>query len=103
MIVGYRCRQCDAVYLKKSLLCRRCSARDSFEQAQLSGRGRIYSFSTVHAAPARFEKEAPYVLAIIELEEGPRLSGRLSHGEPAIGAEVEIEKIENGIHFFRRV
>lgn len=103
MIVGYRCRQCHAIYLKKNPLCRRCSARDSLEPAQLSGRGRIYSFSVVHAAPARFEKEAPYVLAIIELEEGPRLSGRLSRGEPAIEAEVELEKIENGIHFFRRV
>lgn len=41
---------------------------------ELSGRGTLYSITSVHAAPEAFRDLAPYQVAIIDLEEGPRLA-----------------------------
>jgi uncharacterized protein len=45
-----------------------------FAFAPVSGRGKIFSFVTFHRVyhPA-FEQEVPYVVALVELDEGPRL------------------------------
>ena len=38
---------------------------------EFSGRGEIYSFTTVYYAPPRFKEFEPYTVALIELEEVP--------------------------------
>lgn len=43
-----------------------------------SGKGTVYSYTTIYEAPAGFEQQAPYIEAIIELEEGPRLTAQLT-------------------------
>jgi uncharacterized OB-fold protein len=44
-----------------------------FEFKEVSGRGSVYTYSTVAAAPTGFEDIAPYTVAVIDLEEGGRL------------------------------
>jgi uncharacterized OB-fold protein len=39
----------------------------------MSGRGTVYSFTVVHKGEGQFSGAAPYVLAYVELDEGPRL------------------------------
>ncbi len=59
---------------------------------QFSGKGRIYSFTEVHSPPEGFEEQAPYVLAIVELEEGARVMGQIvdvKKEDVKIGQEVE--------------
>lgn len=60
--------------------------------AKLSGRGEVYSYTVVTEAPEGYEEYAPYVLAIVQLEEGPRLTAQLTDlaGEPHIGMPVEM-------------
>jgi uncharacterized OB-fold protein len=43
-----------------------------------TGRGVVYSYTTVYDAPADFEEQAPYVLALVRLEEGPMLTAQLT-------------------------
>lgn len=54
---------------------------------QFSGRGTVYSYTVMHEASAGFEEGVPYPIAIVELEEGPRITAQLtdveSHEEPA--------------------
>ena len=59
---------------------------------QLSGRGEIYSYTVIQDAPAGFEEQAPYYLAIVKLEEGPMLTAQLTDldGPPEIGMKVEM-------------
>ena len=52
-----------------------------------SGRGEVYSFSTVFNAPEGFEAYTPYTVALIKLEEGPMLTAQLTDVTPS---EVEI-------------
>jgi uncharacterized OB-fold protein len=58
-----------------------------------SGRGTVHSFTVVHRAPPEFVAEAPYVVALVDLEEGPRMMSRLLGVEPAavvVGMPVEL-------------
>lgn len=45
---------------------------------QFSGKGKIYSFTTVYEAPERFKEFEPYVVALVDLEEGPRITTMLT-------------------------
>lgn len=57
------------------------SAEPAWEKA--SGRGTVYSYSIVHQAPyAAFKDDCPYVLAIVELQEGPRMMANILHCPP---------------------
>lgn len=60
---------------------------------EFSGLGKIYSFTTINEPPAGFEEQAPYPVAIIELEEGPMVIAQLTDfgdEEPEIGMPVEM-------------
>lgn len=60
---------------------------------QFSGGGEVYSYTTVYDAPAGFEFQAPYVAALVKLEEGPLVTAQLTDlgDEPVrIGMPVEM-------------
>jgi len=62
------------------------------EDYKLSGRGKVYSYSVVHVPPKELEMIAPYVIAIVELEEGPRITTQIDckPEEVYIGMPVEV-------------
>lgn len=65
----------------------------AWEPYVLSGRGEIYSFSGVRQAPIGFEYVAPYVVALVHLEEGPLVTAQLTdcaEADLAIGQPVEM-------------
>jgi uncharacterized OB-fold protein len=65
--------------------CKQVSWRD------LSGRGRLYAATVIHAAPTAFKDEAPYRVGIVDLEEGMRLATRvIGEGDIRLDAAVEI-------------
>jgi uncharacterized protein len=58
----------------------------------LSGQGTVYSFTTVTTPAEPYESFAPYVLALVQLDEGPLVTAQLTDldGPPAIGLRVEM-------------
>jgi uncharacterized OB-fold protein len=75
-----------------TLLCLDCQSFD-YEWALASGRGTVYSYTVVHhqTHPAF---PVPYTIALVEMEEGPRVVAQLKAEEGAgvsIGAPVRIE------------
>ncbi|MBX9739147.1 MAG: Zn-ribbon domain-containing OB-fold protein [Beijerinckiaceae bacterium] len=88
-----RCKSCQNFWFPPSRTCPHCLSADlAFEN--VSGRGKIYSFVTFHRVyhPA-FEAEVPYVVALVELEEGPRLLTNIlgvSHEEVHCEMAVEV-------------
>lgn len=62
------------------------------ERFTFSGQGTVYSFTTVTEPPAGFEDQAPYVVALIKLDEGPLLTAQVTDfdGEISIGDRVEM-------------
>ena len=69
-----RCGDCSHVYFPARPFCPACSSRD-VDWFTASGRARLYSYVINHRAPPGFE--APYVIAVVELEEGPRMMTNL--------------------------
>lgn len=68
-----RCLDCDRIHYYPRAICPHCGSEE-LEWTTLSGRGRIYSW-TVSRRPAGpgFADLAPYAVALIDLEEGPRM------------------------------
>jgi len=49
----------------------------------VSGKGVVYSWIVVHRSPLReYQEDAPYVIALVDLKEGPRMVGRLVGLDP---------------------
>jgi hypothetical protein len=48
----------------------------------LKGRGKIQTFATVNVAPEGREDEVPYIIVLVELDEGPWLMGNLTGVDP---------------------
>ncbi len=64
------CRACGSRYFPPQPFCPRCSS-DDVEVVRSSGVGVLYSYVITHLPAPGFE--APYVIGVVELEEGPRL------------------------------
>jgi len=99
-----RCRGCDHWRWTPLLACPRCWSEDC-EWAPTAGQGSIYSFTVVHRPvdPARFP--SPYVLAIVELDEGPRMLTNIVDCPPnevEIGMRVAVrfERIDDEISVY---
>ncbi|MBZ0284866.1 MAG: OB-fold domain-containing protein [Anaerolineae bacterium] len=62
------------------------------EQFTFAGTGEVYSFTTVQETPEGFDDQAPYMLALIKLDEGPLITAQLTDvdGEVTIGDRVEM-------------
>jgi uncharacterized OB-fold protein len=58
------------------------------EWVQLSGRGKLYSQTVIHAVPAAFAGEAPIRNGIVDLDEGLRVAARIL-GEPSLDAAMQ--------------
>jgi len=71
-LMGTKCKKCDETYFPPRADCLKC-LNDTFEWIEFSGRGKLHSFTKIYAAPKGFEDIAPYILGIVDLEEGGRL------------------------------
>ncbi len=68
-----RCDACGQFWFPPSERCPHCLSLN-FGWHETKGEGRIYSFVVYHRVyHPGFEGEVPYVVAIVELDEGPRL------------------------------
>ncbi|MBI3696207.1 MAG: OB-fold domain-containing protein, partial [Acidobacteria bacterium] len=62
--------------------------------------GRVYSCTTLHAAAEPFEKDLPFQIAIVELEEGARLTARIRGAAVDVDGVVRWVEERDGVHFF---
>ena len=86
-----RCKDCSTYVFIPRHVCTNCQS-DALEWVESSGRGSVYSLTTVHR-PQRPVFEPPYTVAIIELEEGWHMLTNLVECEPEdvqIGLPVEV-------------
>lgn len=86
-----QCRACQAYIFYPRSICPHCFSAD-IAWVVSSGRGRIYSYTVVHRAFGPFAEETPYVVAIIQLEEGVRMMSRVlgDRADIAIDRPVEV-------------
>ena len=76
-LIGSKCLNCNTIYFPPRQFCQKCRRRGKLEEITLSGLGEILSFTIIKSAPKGFEKQAPYTIGIIKLDEGPTLSAQI--------------------------
>ena len=82
-----RCDACDHAYFPPRPFCPECASRE-VSVFQASGKGRLYSYVINHMKSPGFEP--PYAIAVVELEEGPRLMSNIL-GCPATPEALQLD------------
>jgi uncharacterized protein len=91
-----RCGACAAPQFYPRESCLRCGAADLTWQAA-EGRGTVYALTSVARAPSEeFRSLAPYVIALVDLDEGYRM---MAHGAMglAVGDRVRVQFFQHGV------
>lgn len=88
------CSSCNRIFFPPRESCPVCRRKSmgKMKERKLSGRGEVISYTIIHVGPEDFEEQVPYPIAIIQLEEGPRITGQIVDCEPddvKIGMKVE--------------
>ncbi|HAL49090.1 MAG: Zn-ribbon domain-containing OB-fold protein [SAR202 cluster bacterium] len=71
-----KCNDCNHVFFYPRLHCPECTS-DSVEPMQASGKGILHTYMINQRPPPGWEAEAPYAIAIVQLEEGPRMMSNI--------------------------
>ena len=87
---GVRCQNCGERYFPPRRICKKCRAKDKFEDWKLGRRGKIYTLTKDHLPPT---PDPPVIMASADIEGGGRFYGQMADCDPAkaeIGMEVEL-------------
>jgi uncharacterized OB-fold protein len=74
---AFACDGCTGLSVRPLSRCRRCGA-SAVRPIHLSGRGALTSFTTIRVPPTVFLGQEPYDIAVIDLDEGLRVTARLA-------------------------
>lgn len=92
-LVLKKCKACGHIDHPPYLYCTSCSGEDS-EWIEASGKARLYAYAVnTYAVPFPFMEDLPYVLAMVDLPEGPRMISNVvgcSPKELRNGMELEV-------------
>lgn len=105
-LMGSRCQRCNVLYLPPRPLCSACHGAEMAWQ-ELKGEGEIAGFTSIAIVPTfmaeqGFGRDNPYLTAVVQLAEGPRISARLlgldakAPGSVKIGTPVRAVFLEQG-------
>ena len=86
---AFKCSNCNAVIAPPSGSCYACGGSE-MEWTEVSGDGKLISFTVIHVAPDEFQNEVPYIIGIVELKEGTRITSRLGGYDPENPADIKI-------------
>jgi len=105
-LVVQRCDECGQLRFVPSERCRHCGS-PAATWSPVSGNATVYTFSIVHRAPTpAYQADAPYVIAYVELDEGPRMPTRLVEVAPdavAIGMPLAVvfDDVDDDLTLYR--
>ena len=89
--IGVECENCGEVYFPPREICPECR-RESFgkmSEHELDGTGEVVTYTRVEDPHPDFKDLSPYIMAIVEMDEGVKVTGQL--------VDVEIEEIDIGM------
>lgn len=92
-LMGSRCKACGTTAFPPRADCEQCMSGD-FEFNEISGKAILHTFTKIVAAPTGFEDATPYIVGVVDLEEGGRALawfGETIHEEDiAIGMPLQV-------------
>ncbi|MCD5409877.1 MAG: Zn-ribbon domain-containing OB-fold protein [Methanocellales archaeon] len=92
-LTGTRCKSCGECYFPPRTTCPVCRRDGKITEYRFKGTGEVVTYTVVYSASDRFNKQTPYVLAIIKLEEGPQLTGQVICGPAEIQIGMKVRSV----------
>ncbi|HDL08589.1 MAG TPA: Zn-ribbon domain-containing OB-fold protein [Desulfobacteraceae bacterium] len=80
-LMGSRCKRCSALYTPPRSICIKCHGYD-MEWVEMHGKGKLVAFTCISIGPPfmadeGFNRNNPYCVGVVELEEGTRVDARI--------------------------
>ncbi|WP_209121037.1 Zn-ribbon domain-containing OB-fold protein [Alkalihalobacillus sp. BA299] len=97
-----KCKQCQSILYTSKYHCTTCYS-DELEQTEIDGKGKVYSYTKIHAAPKQFAGQAPYFVILVHLDQGLKVTGRFNGNNVQIDKAVELDEIKDRAYFFKEV
>jgi len=92
-LVGEVCPHCDAKIFPPRDVCPECG-HEAKSLYNFSGRGEVYSYTTVYDPPAGFEEDAPFPVALVKVGQGPMVTAQLTDlGDQPIEIGTPVEMV----------
>jgi uncharacterized OB-fold protein len=92
-LVGEKCPHCEAKLFPPRDVCPECG-QEAKSLYNFSGRGEVYSYTTVNEPPEGYEEYTPYTVAMVKLEEGPLVTAQLTDlGEQPVDIGTPVEMV----------
>ena len=99
-LLGLKCKDCGTITCPPKMTCQECTGTN-LEIVQMSGEGKIVTFTQTFVSPQGRECEVPYVITLVELEEGPWIMGNLIDIDPnKVSMELIGKKVKLGHKVF---
>lgn len=99
-LLGLKCKDCGTITCPPKMTCQECTGTN-LEIVQMSGEGKIVTFTQTFVSPQGRECEVPYVITLVELAEGPWIMGNLIDIDPnKISMELIGKKVKLGHKVF---
>ncbi len=78
-LIGNKCEECGQVFFPPRESCPKCRRKSmgKLKEIKLTGKGEIVTYSIIHVGPEEFEEQVPYPIAVIQLDEGPRITAQI--------------------------
>jgi uncharacterized protein len=92
-LMAGKCNRCGKIHLPPRPLCDNCYSQE-FTWMDVSGKGKLLTYTIIHVAPPQFQVLAPYTVGIVQLENGLRLPGMVSgvaEGQLKVGMELTVD------------
>lgn len=96
-LVGEVCPHCDVKLFPPRDVCPNCGG-EAKQAYAFSGHGEVYSYTHMTSVPAGFERQAPYTIALVKLEEGPVVTAQLTDlGDKPVKIGMPVEMVTRRI------
>jgi uncharacterized protein len=96
-LVGEICPHCEVKIFPPRDVCPECGGEAKTEFA-FSGQGEVYSYTIMKDAPAGFEANTPYTVALVKLQEGPVVTAQLTDmGDQQVEIGMPVEMVTRKI------
>jgi len=76
-LIGTQCTSCSRTFYPPRSFCPDCRRSGETVPYQFQGKGEVVTFTVIRSASDAFAQQTPFVLAIIRLDEGPRVTAQI--------------------------
>jgi uncharacterized protein len=92
-LLAGKCKKCGKTHLPPRPLCDNCFGQD-FEWVEVSGKGKLLTYTVINIAPQQFQQLTPYAVGIVQLENGLKIPGMIlgvAQEQLRVGMELAVD------------